>query len=241
MTLQIIGAGLGRTGTSSLKAALEELGFGPCYHMTEVIKHPTHAKTWEKATQGHPVDWHDLFAGYQSAVDYPACSFYKELMDVYPDAKVILSVREPERWYESAYETIYLTLQEVPPWSRWLPWVNDIYRMTNLLIWDGQFEGRFEDRAYAIDVFNQWNAEVQAVVPPERLLIFDVKQGWEPLCAFLGVEVPSRPFPHANRRVKMVLGRHLLRAIRRGLPLAFAASVVLAILWALAVLYRRTA
>lgn len=199
--------------------------------MTEVIKHPTHAKIWEAAAQGEDVNWDALLRGYQAAVDYPACSFYQELMDAFPDARVVLSVRDPERWYESAYETIYLALQAVPPWARWLPWINDLHRMNNALIWEGQFEGQFEDRAHAIDLFNQWNDAVAAAVAAERLLIFDVKQGWEPLCAFLGVAVPARPFPHTNRRPLMVLGRHLLWTIRRGLPLAFGASIAAAIWW----------
>ena len=105
--LKIIGAGFGRTGTLSLKVALEELGFSPCYHMIEVFERPADIAVWEAAALGKPIDWKALFAGYQATVDWPACIFYKELMQVYPDAKVLLTVRNPENWYESANSTIF--------------------------------------------------------------------------------------------------------------------------------------
>jgi hypothetical protein len=143
---------------------------------------------------------------------------------------VVLSVRDPECWYESTYETIYPMLRALPRWSRWLPWARDLHDMTNHLLWEGQFKGRFEDRAHAIAVFNSWNAEVQATVPAEKLLIFDVKQGWEPLCAFLGVPVPARPFPHANDRAKMRLGLFALRIIRRWTPAVAGIGLALTIL-----------
>ena len=91
----------------SLKAALETLGFGPCYHMIEVFEHPEHAGFWQAAWRGEPVDWDGLLGGYEAAVDWPACTFYEELLQRYPDARVLLSVRDPERWYESTRDTIY--------------------------------------------------------------------------------------------------------------------------------------
>ena len=109
--LKIIGAGFGRTGTLSLKVALEDLGFGPCYHMTEVFQHPEHAKEWLAAAKDQPQDWNKLFAGYQATVDWPGCSFYAELMEVYPDAKVILTVRDPEKWHDSVVNSIYQGLR----------------------------------------------------------------------------------------------------------------------------------
>lgn len=229
MTIRVIGAGLGRTGTTSLKVALEQLGFGPCYHMTEAIQHPSHAKVWRKAWRGEAVHWPTLLGKYGSAVDFPACSFYPELMAAYPDAKVILTVRDPERWYESAYQTIYLLIQAMPHWVRWLPWAGDVYRMTEEVVWQGSFEGRFENRARAIHLFTRWNAEVQTTVPAERLLVFDVKQGWEPLCKFLGVAVPPGPFPHKNDRKRMIRARQLLHVVRRGLTPVTVISVALAI------------
>src|SRR4028118_1909160 len=107
MAIRVIGAGLGRTGTLSLKAALEEVGFGACYHMIELLGHPEQVHFWEAASRGEPVHWDALFAGYQSIVDYPGCRYYRTLMEHYPDAKVVLTVRDPDRWYESTRETIY--------------------------------------------------------------------------------------------------------------------------------------
>jgi hypothetical protein len=108
MALEVIGAGFGRTGTKSLKAALEELGFDPCYHMSELFGHPEHVELWEAAARGKSVDWNELLGGYRATTDWPACSFYEELMQSYPDAKVILTLRDPNRWYESTYNTVCL-------------------------------------------------------------------------------------------------------------------------------------
>lgn len=205
MTLKVIGAGLGRTGTSSLQAALEELGFGKCYHMREVFaegnKH--HPAMWLAATEGKPVNWEHLFAGYQSTVDWPGCNFYKELMDYYPDAKVLLSVRDPEKWYSSARNTIFRTHQisvshflfSNTPWNR-------VKSQLLINLWPSDFKEKFLDQDYGIALFERHNEEVQRVVPPERLLVYDVKQGWEPLCRFLEVPVPDKPFPHLNDTVE---------------------------------------
>ena len=201
--MKVIGAGFGRTGTLSLKAALEELGFGPCYHMVEVMRHTAHAKVWAERGEGRPVDWKALFNGYQATVDWPACTYYQELMKVFPDAKVLLSVRDPEKWYESVRNTIFQARQFMQKsWARFLmPGAKIRSRMMDSIIWDGTFSGRLEDRQYAIEVFNRHIEEVKRYVPPERLLVFDVKEGWEPLCRFLGVPVPNKPFPRLNDTV----------------------------------------
>ncbi len=199
MTLKVIGAGFGRTGTSSLQVALEQLGFGKCYHMREVFVHREHAPLWYAASQGQPVDWDVLFAGYQSTVDWPGCTFYQELMRHYPDAKVLLSVREPDKWYASALNTIYSSHK--PSLANWLFRLNPRNRYWRGLIdtiWKTTFHGRFGDQAYAVEVFKRHSAEVQRVVPAERLLVYNVKEGWEPLCRFLDVPVPATPFPHLN-------------------------------------------
>ncbi len=198
--MKIIGAGFGRTGTLSLKVALEELGFGPCYHFLEVIKHPGHIKHWQAAADGESVDWDALFKGYQSGVDFPVSGFYKELLAVYPGAKVILTTRDPNRWYESTLETIYKGVA-LPDWlTQILPPYKGIIRMVKASTWDRLFHGRFEDREYALRVFAEHNQEVKRFIPPDRLLIFEVRDGWAPLCAFLGVPVPNKPFPHVNDR-----------------------------------------
>jgi hypothetical protein len=200
MALKIIGAGLGRTGTLSLKVALEQLGFAACYHMTEVLAHPEHVRFWDAAARGEPVDWEELFRGYQATVDWPGCNFYREFLQLYPDAKVILTVRDSERWHESARQTIYYVRHAFPGWLiPFLPRMGRFQGMIDRLIWVGMFHGRFEDRSYAIAVFNRHNEEVQRLVPPDRLLVYEVKQGWGPLCQFLGVPVPEgQPFPHLN-------------------------------------------
>lgn len=212
--MKVIGAGFGRTGTLSIKAALEELGFGRCYHAGEVGKNPAHAKVWAAATLGKPVDWGKLFEGYQATVDWPACTHYKELMEAYPDAKVLLSVRDPARWYESVYETIYnmYKMKHVVNKDAFVP-LNASLRVSDPAtqvpgrvryspLWDGTFSGRFEDREFAIGVFNRHNEEVKRHVPPERLLVYEVKDGWEPLCEFLGVGLPEgKSFPRLNESV----------------------------------------
>lgn len=197
--LKIIGAGFGRTGTLSLKNALEQLGFVPCYHMTELFFHPEANDQWVALVDGEPVSWSTVFNGYQATVDWPACAYYKELMQAYPEARVLLSVRDPEKWYESVINTIYQVSRRDPS--------SPHARMIRKLIWDGTFHGRFEDKAYAISVFQTHNEEVKRLVPPEKLLVYDVKEGWEPLCTFLGVPVPlDMPFPHLNDRQEF-LGR----------------------------------
>ena len=193
--MKVIGAGFGRTGTFSLKVALEELGCGPCYHMIEVFDKPRHVALWQAAADGRPVDWDELFAGYNAAVDWPACSFYAHLMRVYPEAKVLLTIRDPEAWYESVMNTIYPTSTGVAE----SPDARAHLDMTKTLIWQGTFGGRFEDKQHALAVFEQHNQEVIETVPAERLLVYEVKEGWEPLCRFLGVPMPAgKPFPRLN-------------------------------------------
>jgi hypothetical protein len=200
MPLEVIGAGLGRTGTLSLKVALEELGFSGCYHMIEVFGHPGHAQVWEAAARGEPVDWEALFRGYRATVDWPGCDFYQEFLRLHPGAKVILTVRDPERWYDSARRTIYYARIAFPGWiTPFVPRMRHLRRMFDRLIWDGKFDGRFEDRAHTIGVFNRHNEEVKQAVPADRLLVYEVKEGWGPLCSFLGVPIPKgKPFPHLN-------------------------------------------
>lgn len=217
----------------SLKVALEELGFGPCYHMIELFGHPEHVALWEAASQGKPVDWEEIFSGYRATTDWPACSFYRELTKRYPDAKVILTVRDPGRWYESIYNTIYglRSLISSPVFrlaAPLRPGLGRAARMNDRLIWQDTFGGNLEDRQHAIEVFERHNDEVKKYVPPERLLVYEVKEGWGPLCEFLGVEIPDKPFPHLND------ADTFRRTIRVRLALALAAPIVAAALAGLA-------
>jgi hypothetical protein len=225
--MKVIGSGFGRTGTLSMKRALEELGVGPCYHMEEVMRHRSHVGLWHDVGLGREVDWHELFAGFESAVDFPASVVYRELMEAFPDAKVVHTVRDPERWYESTLETIYQARALVPRWLRRLvPFAGRFAEMVDLMVWDGVFDGRFEDREYAIARFEEWTAEVTATVPPERLLVFDVRDGWEPLCEFLGVLQPAGDFPRVNDRESMLRRFRFARVASRSVPIVGAGFVV---------------
>lgn len=218
MSLDVIGAGFGRTGTASLKVALEQLGFSKCYHMFEFMEHLEHISHWEAALKGKPVAWAELFEGYRATVDWPGCTFYRELMDAYPDAKVVLSVRDPERWYESASSTIFSArrggprrlLQLLTTPRMWRP-----IRFVRSLLHVGTFGGKGENKAHAIGVFEAHNEAVRRIVPPERLLVYEVKEGWEPLCRFLGVPVPETPFPHVNDSDRFM--QNTQEHLRRGL------------------------
>src|SRR5262249_11039222 len=177
--------------------------------MGEVFERDGHAELWHQAWRHELGDWDAIFDGYLSTTDWPGCTFYRELTARYPDAPVLLSVRDPDRWYESCLTTIYPAsgphasgtpfTPSTPEEAEALRRLEQTRRMINEIIWQGTFGGRFEDRAYALDVFRRHNEEVQRTVPPGRLLVYDVRQGWEPLCAFLGLPVPvDTPFPHLN-------------------------------------------
>jgi hypothetical protein len=201
MALKVIGAGFGRTGTKSLKLALELLGFGRCYHMVEVMRNPSHLRRWADIMQGGKADWDSLFRGYQAATDWPVAAYYKDLMNVYPDAKVILTVRDPERWHRSVMNTLYQAGRGFfGRFTRIIPSVHQFLNAMEKAIWQDVFHNRLEDKAHAVEVFQNHIEEVKHVVPKERLLIFEARQGWEPLCSFLNVPVPiDKPYPHKNK------------------------------------------
>ena len=236
--MKIIGAGFGRTGTASIKAALETLGFSPCYHMTEVFANPEHAEFWRAAWRGEPVHWDRILGGYEATVDWPACTFYAELMERYPEAKVLLSVRDPERWYESTRSTIYELgrISTGSPFSRlsfafffllaFGTFNTGQGPMTEEIIWGGAFDGKFEDKRHAIDVFNRHNEEVRRRVPQEQLLVYEVKEGWGPLCEFLGVEEPDTPFPPLNDAAEMRRRMVGVRALSVAVPTASALLIL---------------
>jgi hypothetical protein len=197
MALKIIGAGFGRTGTLSLKNALEKLGFGPCYHMMEVMPRPDHIAMWHRIAFGGTIDWDAVFEGFQSTVDWPAARFWRELAQHYPDAKVLLSVRDPEKWWRSMSDTIYPAMMMDLP-ERAPATMRQQMEMARKLVATDTFNGRFEDKDYAIEVFNRHTAEVRAAIDPKRLLVYDVAEGWTPLCKFLGVAEPAEAFPRLN-------------------------------------------
>ena len=199
MPLSVIGAGFGRTGTLSLKIALERLGFGPCHHMLEVLAHPTQALGWRAAAEGEPVDWDALLAGYGAAVDWPASHFWRELSHRYPDAKVVLTARDADAWYESISATIgkfAVGDQALPP----DPLKRSVIEMGRFLIMERTFGGRIGDPAHAKAVYRRHVEAVTDGLPPGRLLVFDSTEGWTPLCRFLDRPVPGEPYPRSNSR-----------------------------------------
>ncbi|WP_379712667.1 sulfotransferase family protein [Haloferula chungangensis] len=208
MALKIIGAGNGRTGTKSLKLALEHLGYGPTYHMYELFERPEDHKFWQEAIETGSTDWDDALADYQSIVDYPGCAFFKSLYQHFPGSKVILTLRDGDSWYESSRRTIYsaspgflqrLIITAKLPFNARLRKLLPVFRVIDHG-WDDVFEGKFEDRDYAIARYNELNQKVIDAIPPEDLLVLNLGDGWEPLCAFLGVPVPDIPYPRANQR-----------------------------------------
>jgi hypothetical protein len=166
-------------------------------------------------------------------VDWPGCNFYREYLQRYPEAKVILTVRDPGQWYDSARQTVFYLRRAIPRRvTPFLPRFRRFQVMLDRLIRDGVFDGRFEDRAHAIEVFNLHNEEVKRLVPPDRLLVFEVSEGWGPLCSFLGVPVPEgRPFPHLNDATEF------RERIRRGIrvlstiAMVTLGTVVLILIW----------
>jgi len=197
MALKLIGAGLGRTGTLSLKAALERIGYGPCYHMIEILAAPERARHWLAQTQGGSHDWDTIFHGYRATVDWPAAAFWCELADRYPDAKVLLSLRDADRWYESVMNTIYPVMTQGPPAGA-PETLHDFHTMVYGLIFERTFAGRLADRAHAKRVFAEHNQAVVDAIPAARLLVYQPGDGWEPICRFLDVPVPDEDFPHLN-------------------------------------------
>jgi len=196
MALAVIGAGFGRTGTASLKLALEQLGFGACHHMSEVRRTPGQIEHWEAAAAGRPVDWDAVFAGFGSAVDWPSAAFWRELAAYYPQARVLLSVRPAERWWDSFAGTIKTLLDDPEEPSD--PAIRRLRAMSRRVIADRSLRGAYDDREAAVAAFERHAAEVEATIPADRLLVFDVAQGWEPLCRFLGAAIPDTPFPRTN-------------------------------------------
>jgi hypothetical protein len=198
MALQVIGAGLGRTGTKTLKLALEQLGFGPCHHMVEVVSNPGQVPFWNRAAAGEPVDWEEVYGGYRATVDWPGCHFYAELADRYPAAKIILSRRDAGRWYESISETILQSMTMMGLGADPIPADHPMW-FGGAIIAQKTFGFDFS-RDGVIAAFERHNAQVVRRIAPERLLVFDPAQGWGPLCAFLDVPVPDMAFPRTNSR-----------------------------------------
>lgn len=200
MPLKVIGAGLSRTGTLSLKLALEQLGFGPCFHMMEFIKpeYEPRRPLWERAMDGEEPDWEAIFDGFSSAVDMPAHLYYRKLSLAYPKASIILTVRDPESWYRSSLATVWAN---EPSGQANAPQGGErAAKLRAATIREIGFDLLEEPRNGPLTtaLFNRYGEQVKHDIPVERLLVFDVAEGWGPLCAFLRVPVPQTPFPREN-------------------------------------------
>lgn len=198
MTLKVLGAGLGRTGTLSLKLALERLLGGRCYHMLELRQRlPEQVRYWHAAAHGESIDWDQIFHDYIAAVDEPVSLMWETLMDVYPEAPVILSVRAPDSWWRSANETIMAVKRMAPPPDE--P-DHQLWHDMIMKLYERQYPGGTEDAEAAKAAFSEHIRRVKATVPAERLLVWEVSEGWQPICDKLGLPVPDEPFPHTNTR-----------------------------------------
>jgi len=196
MALRVVGAGLGRTGTASLQLALQQLLDGRCYHMVETFGRPDDIPVWHAAINGSPPDWQEFLADYVSTVDWPACTFWHELADANPDAIVLLSTRgSADEWWKSANDTIFqVSRREIPAehadiMGAQLTMVKDMF---------ARFCPDWEDPTAAKRAYEQHNATVRATIAPGRLVDWQPGDGWAPICAALGVPVPTEPFPHVN-------------------------------------------
>jgi hypothetical protein len=195
--VRVIGAGMGRTSTLSLKTALEKLGFAPCHHMLEMRNVPHTADGWRRGALGEEVDFAALLEGYEASCDWPSAAFWKQLVGRFPKSKVILTERPEDDWWRSISQTIFVSLtsprqSDIPPERR------AQRDMAEEVILRHTFGGRVDDREHVLDIYRAHNAEVKATIPPDRLLVFDGAHGWQPLCAFLEVPVPDEPYPNTN-------------------------------------------
>jgi hypothetical protein len=197
MALRVVGAGLGRTGTLSLKAALEQLLGGPCYHMLEISGRTDDLEVWHEAVRGTSPDWTTFLADYRATVDWPACAFWRELMMANPDARVLLSTRSSaDAWWKSANDTIFRVLQREPPADTTREALAHGAMARDMLT--NVFTPGWADEGAAKRAYEAHNAEVRAAVAPDRLVEWQPGDGWSPICTALDLPVPDEPFPHAN-------------------------------------------
>jgi len=210
MSIKIIGAGFPRTGTNSLKRSLEIIGYSKAYHFKDLLNDPSNLHYWKTLRDTKSTKWESIYDGYQASVDFPCYPWYKEHMKKYPDAKVILTVRPFDDWYESIKKTIWVSGPQTPiekikllsklPFDNRLRGIFKCIKFVKNYLWEIQFQGRFEDKEFVKSIWEKHIQEVKDYVPAEKLLVYEVKDGWGPLCEFLNVKAPSEPLPHLNKR-----------------------------------------
>ena len=210
MSIKIIGAGLPRTGTTTLKRCLETLVHDKVYHMKELLVNPERLHLWKTLDKTGDTDWDTLYNGYDATVDFPGYPWYKEHMKRYPDAKVILTVRDFEGWHKSVFNTVWKAgpqtpLEKIKMMGKLLASsrarnVVKCIKFFKKIFFADELKGKFMDKAFAKKFWEDHIAEVKAYVPQEKLLVYDVRDGWGPICKFLGVEEPADPLPHLNKK-----------------------------------------
>lgn len=213
MSLKVIGTGLGRTGTFSLKLALEHLGFGKCFHMLELFHEPSQINYFKKAEKNEDVNWNGLFMDYGSVVDYPAARYYKQISAKFPDAKIIHTHRDPEEWYASAMETIFwvnrMPLSMIIEFGLYFPFRSETRKRLPLLMYNRklmhlEFGKNLHDKKEVLSRYERHTENVLNHFSSDRILLFNSKQGWEPICKFLGTSIPEKKFPHSNKREEFI-------------------------------------
>ncbi len=210
MSIKIIGAGFPRTGTNTLKQSLEQLGLKHVYHMKELLVNPEKLHYWKTLDETGDTDWDGLYEGYDGTVDFPGYPWYKEHMKRYPDAKVILTVRDFEGWYKSVDSTVFRAGPQTPGEKiKMMGKLLTSARIRNVVkcikwfkktFFAERLQGKFEDKEFALKFWNDHLADVKASVPADKLLVYDVRDGWGPLCAFLNEPEPAEPLPHLNKK-----------------------------------------
>ncbi len=223
MAIKVIGAGFPRTGTNTLKRALEILGVSKAYHFKDLLYNPENLHYWEALASTRRMAWDEIYDGYQASVDFPCYPWYKEHMEQYPDAKVILTVRPFDKWYLSVKSTIWtagpqsvfekIAMLAKLPFDPHLRKVLKCVKFVKGFLWETQFQGRFLDEAFVEKIWNQHIEEVMAYVPKEKLLVYEVKDGWGPLCEFLDLPNPTEEFPHLNKKGNF---KSMMRDIMKG-------------------------
>lgn len=193
MALKVIGASFGRTGTESLKRALEMLGYAPCHHMYEVMPYPEQVAKWQAISDGATPDWDNVYEGFEAAVDWPTARFWRELAEHYPEAKIVISVRSAESWYRSFSDTILQFFHQRRA-------DGETHLFAYNMIANETFGNKIDDAEHCMAVYDAHLAEVRATIAPERLIEIELGAGWEPLCAGLGIPVPGEPYPSGNAK-----------------------------------------
>jgi len=202
--MKVIGVGFGRSGTMSIKHALEELGAGPCFHMIDLIRNPEMVEPWHDAAVKGEKDWDAMLDGYQATIDWPGCSFWEELIELYPDAKVLLNYRDFDGFYKSCKNTIYAIREagqkgELSPDANRPPPSPMLMQVIGELIWKKDFQGKFEDEQWMRQMYEDRIETIKERVPAERLTTFELGvDGWQTIADMLGVEAPEGEFPHLH-------------------------------------------